>query len=141
MLVVRSLTAVGKLLIPLVISFNVAAQDTTDPRFFDYYADGFINRIAEFSFGWFNKLDPDQLEAYNSAVTHAVMFADNGETVSWYKNDASGKAVPVMTWQSNGGYCRRVYIQAIAYNVERHINATACFDGVSERWKWYNDKY
>jgi surface antigen len=69
------------------------------------------------------------------------MFADNGQKVSWYQDDASGFAVPVMTWPNGNGYCRRVHIQAIAYNVEKTMTATACFDDINNRWQWVNDKY
>lgn len=97
--------------------------------------------MVEFTFGWFKTLNPRQMESYYSALSHALMYADNGQKVTWYKEDASGYAVPVMTWPSGNGYCRRVHIQAIAYNVEKTMTATACFDDVYDRWQWRNDKY
>jgi hypothetical protein len=140
-LVAKSRTVVGKSLILLAVSFNAAAVEANEPRFFEYRAGGFINRVSDFSFGWFKTLSAVQNESYHSSINHAIMFADNGQKVSWYQDDASGFAVPVMTWPSGNGYCRRVHIQAIAYNVEKTMTATACFDDINNRWQWVNDKY
>jgi hypothetical protein len=140
-LVAKSRTVVGKSLILLAVSFNAAAVEANEPRFFEYRAGGFINRVSDFSFGWFKTLSAVQNESYHSSINHAIMFADNGQTVSWYQDDASGFAVPVMTWPNGNGYCRRVHIQAIAYNVEKTMTATACFDDINNRWQWVNDKY
>ena len=140
-LVAKSRTVVGKSLILLAVSFNAAAVEANEPRFFEYRAGGFINRVSDFSFGWFKTLSAVQNESYHSSINHAIMFADNGQKVSWYQDDASGFAVPVMTWPNGNGYCRRVHIQAIAYNVEKTMTATACFDDINNRWQWVNDKY
>lgn len=140
-LVAKSRTVLGKSLILLAVSLNAAAVEADEPRFFEYRAGGFVNRLADFSFGWFKTLDSLQKEAYTSALNHAVMYADNGQRVTWYERDASGIAVPVATWPQGNGYCRRMYIQAIAYNVEKTMAATACFDDVNDRWQWINDKY
>jgi len=133
--------AVGKSLILLAVSLNAPAVEADNPRFFEYRAGGFTNRLVDFTFGWFKTLDNVQKESYTSALNHAVMFADNGQSVQWYQGDASGYAVPVMTWPSGNGYCRRMHIQAIAYNVEKTMAATACFDDINNRWQWRNDKY
>lgn len=131
---------VGKLLI-LFASTSVQAEDIQNPNFTVYRSGGLVNQIVDFTFGWFRKLDDDQKAAYDSALTHAVMFAENGERVTWYKNEASGYAIPVMTWPKSSGYCRRMHIQAIAHGVEKTMSATACFDDITSRWKWHNDKY
>ena len=125
----------------MAISISAVAGEVDNPRFFDYRSGGFANRLVDVTFGWFKTLDVDQKDAYDSALVHALMYADNGQAVSWYKNDASGYAVPVMTWPTGNGYCRRVHIQAIAYNVEKTISATACFDDINNSWRWVNDKY
>jgi hypothetical protein len=132
---------VGKSLILLAVSLGASAAEATNPHFFEYRAGGFTNRLVDFSFGWFKTLSTVQHEAYSSAVNHAVMYADNGQRVTWYQDDASGYAVPVITWQQGNGYCRRMHIQAIAYNVEKTMSATACFDDVYSRWQWKTDKY
>lgn len=129
---------VGKLLILLACSPAVA-DEIDQPRFFAYRAGGFVNHLVDISFGWFKTLDSEQKAAYNQAITHAVMFAENGQKVTWYQNNASGVAVPVMTWPSSNGYCRRIYIQAIAYNVEKTMAATACFDDTYEQWRWFKE--
>jgi surface antigen len=128
---------VGKLLI-LTASNTAFATDIENTQFFNYKSAKFTNRIAEFTFGWFKTLDDDQKQAYNQALTHAILYSDNGEVVRWYKNDASGTVVPSVTWPSGAGYCRRMHIQIIAFNVEKTSTATACLDETADRWTWYN---
>ena len=140
-LVAKSRTVLGKSLILLAVSLNSAAVEADNPHFFEYRAGGFINRLVDLSFGWFKTLNDEQKEAYTSALNHAVMYADNGQTVTWYQGNASGMAMPAMTWPVTNGYCRRIHIQAIAYNVEKTMAATACFDDLNNRWRWANDKY
>jgi hypothetical protein len=139
-LAVRNLMVVGKLLTLLAISSSsVYANNLNEPRFFEYRSGGFTNRLVDFTFGWFKTLDSEQKEAYHSTIHHAVMMAENGQTVNWYKNDASGMAIPVMTWPTGNGYCRRVHIQAIAYGVEKTMAATACFDNAHTNWRWVRE--
>lgn len=128
---------VGKLLI-LTASNTALANEIEEPRFFNYRGGNFTNRLADLSFGWFKTLDNEQKTAYNQSITHALMYADNGQVVRWYKNDASGMSVVSATWPSGPGYCRRLYIQAIAYNVEKTMKATACFNDADNRWTWHN---
>ena len=127
----------GKLLI-LTVSSPALANDIEDPKFFEYRSGSWTNQIIDVTFGWFKSLDGEQKLAYNQAITHAVLYADNGQPVRWYKNDASGYAVPSMTWPSGAGYCRRMHIQAIAYGVEKTMKATACLNEVDNRWTWYH---
>lgn len=131
---------VGKLLI-IFNSTNVHAGTFDNPRFFEYRGGNFLNHLVDISFGWFKTLDPEQKIAYNQALSHAVMMAENGQAVTWYQNDASGYAVPVMTWPTGSGYCRRVHIQAIAYGKEKTMSATACYENSNDRWQWISDKY
>jgi hypothetical protein len=140
-LVARSRTVVGKSLILLAVSLNAPAVEADNPRFFEYRSGGFTNRLVDFTFGWFKTLNNEQKEAYHSAVNHAIMYSDNGQSVQWYQGNASGYAVPVMTWPIGNGYCRRVHIQAIAYGVEKTMAATACLDDINNRWQWQSDKY
>ena len=126
---------VGKLLTLLAIS-PALANDLTEPRFFEYQSGGFINRLGDLTFGWFKTLDDDQKDDYHQSINHAIMMAENGKSVTWYRKNASGYAVPVMTWPNNNGYCRRVHIQAIAHGVEKTMAATACYDDVNNRWQW-----
>ncbi len=129
----------GKLLI--LVSGSLAYADTLDnPRFYSYSGTSFVNRIADVSFGWFKKLDAEQLAEYNQALTHAVMYSENGEKVTWYRKDASGYAVPVHTWPTGSGYCRRVHVQTIAFNQQKTKTATACFSNANDTWQWVSDK-
>ena len=127
----------GKLLI-LTASSSVLANPIEEPRFFEYRSGHWTNRLADVTFGWFKTLDREQKIAYNQALTHAVLYAENGQSVRWYKNDASGVVMPSATWPSGAGYCRRIYIQTIAYGVVKNVQANACFNDVDNRWTWYN---
>jgi surface antigen len=138
-LAVRNLMVAGKLSILLAAS-PVQANDINNPRFFEYRSGGFTNRLLDLSFGWFKKLDDQESAAYHQALSHAVMMAENGQRVQWYQNRASGYAVPVMTWPTGSGYCRRMHIQATAHGVEKAMSATACFDNAHDNWRWVSDK-
>ena len=139
-LAVRSLMVVGKsLILAASIGTAVARSDINEPKFFEYRAGGFINHVTDFTFGWFRTLNNNQKESYHQALTHAVMMAENGQKVQWYKEDASGFAVPVMTWSTGSGYCRRVHIQAIAYGTLKTMSATACFDNAHTNWRWIRE--
>ena len=128
----------GKLLI-LLTSTPALATDVNQPRFFDYRGGPPLGDFIVFSFGWFKTLDNAQKEAYYQSINHAVMYAENGQSVSWYQGDASGMASPVVTWPNGSGYCRRIYIQAIAYNTEKTMHKTACFENPSSKWQWIRE--
>jgi hypothetical protein len=135
---VKSLMVAGKLLI-LVASTSVVASELDNPSFINYRSGGFANQLSDMTFSWFRKLDSVQKEVYDTAVNQAVMRAENGQTVRWYENEASGAVTPVMTWPRSDGYCRRMHIQAIAYNVEKIMSATACYSEVQDRWNWFRE--
>jgi surface antigen len=129
---------VGKLLI--LSATSPALADVNNPRFFNYRSGDFINRLADFSFGYFKTLSPEDKAKHQQALSHAVMFSQNNEAVQWYGNRSSGFAVPVMTWPTGSGYCRRIHAQAIAYNVEKTMSVTACFNKTEQNWQWIDNK-
>ena len=124
----------GKLLI--LTCSPALADNINNPRFFDYNGTTFANRLSDITFGWFKTLDDDQMEQYQQSLIHAVMVADNGKSVSWYKRDASGTATPVVTWPNSNGYCRRIYVSVIAYNIQKNMTATACYNNAQSFWRW-----
>lgn len=125
----------------MLFSIPVAqAAGPESPTFYSYSGGTFANRLTAMTFGFFRTLDNPQQEAYYSSVTHAVRYADNGESVQWYQGDASGVATPVFTWPTGNGYCRRIHIQTIAYNREKTQTATACYDNAHSNWRWVNDR-
>lgn len=130
---------VGKLLI-LLIASPVLANDLENPRFFEYRNGGVMNQLFDQMFGWFKTLDSEQKLSYNQAVMHAASYADNGEAVRWYKNNAGGSVTPNVTWPVSDGYCRRLYIYTVAHGVEKTTKVTACFNDTRSQWAWYTDK-
>lgn len=130
--------AVGKLSILVAIS-TANAGTINNPKFFEYSSGSFANRLATVTFGWFRKLDNDQNDAYTQAITHSVMYAENGHRVNWSRGDASGYAVPVMTWPSGDGYCRRIHTQIIAFSTVKNLSQTACFSNANGTWRWMSE--
>jgi surface antigen len=124
----------------LILTSTAYASDLENPRFFEYRNGGFMNNIVDVSFGWFRTLDDEQKLSYSKALTHAVEYADNGETVRWYKNDASGTVTPTVTYPSGSGFCRRIHIQTIAYNVQKTLSVKACYDNTRDKWTWFEGK-
>lgn len=129
----------GKLLI-LLTSAPAYADNVLDPKFFEYKSNTVIGRIVEFSFGWNKKLNDDQKQAYHQSLVHALEYAENNQRVDWYHSDAGGFSKPVMTWPSNGGYCRRIHTQAIAFGKQKTMSFTACHNSSTNSWTWYRDK-
>jgi predicted HAD superfamily Cof-like phosphohydrolase len=85
-------------------------------------------------------LDEAYQIVHSSNMTKICKSEDEAiKTVEWYKSNASGIAIPVMTWPNSSGYCRRLHIQTIAYNVEKTISRTACYNNSSRNWQWFRE--
>jgi surface antigen len=137
---VSDLMGVGKLLTLILFSINVAADDLSNPRFFEYRSGDFVNEILVLSFGWFKTLDDNEKHAYFSAINHAVFYAEDGQEVRWNQGKAWGLAMPAVTWSTGGGYCRRIHVQASKYGQTKTMSRTACYQVGLDQWKWYSDK-
>jgi surface antigen len=136
----KSLMALGKSLILVVSIGTASAQTIAEPRFFNYRSGDFVNRLIDVSFGWFKTLNDSQKEAYQASIFQSLEMSENGQTSTWYRDNASGRTTPVMTWTTGSGYCRRLHVQVIAYSVEKTMAATACYDNAQENWRWMSDK-
>jgi surface antigen len=88
------------------------------------------------SFGMFKKLDDAQMEAYTSSMVHAIMYADNGQKVEWYKGNASGYTVPLYTKTTGSGYCKHIQAVVVAYGTVKEFSQMACYDNALDRWRW-----
>jgi hypothetical protein len=122
-----------------LIFSNVLASDFNNPKFFEYSGGDFINRLSDLSFGWFKSLSTEESVAYHQSITHAIMYADNGQSVRWFRGNASGESTPIMTYPSGNGYCRRIYIRVIAHETEKRLKNTACYNKTNDRWMWVNE--
>ena len=129
---------VGKLLI--TSSLAAFASDIPNPRFYEFRSGNWSNNIGVITFGWFKTLTDRQQEAYQQSLILAVETAENGQRVRWYRDDASGSATPVNTWPTGSGWCRRLHINVIAYNMEKNFQKTACFDNAQDNWQWMPNK-
>lgn len=130
----------GKLLILLSISTPSYSEDIFKPKFFSYNSNHVTNKIIEFTFGWGKKLNEDESLAYYQSIYHAIEFAEDGQTVEWYKNKASGISRVVMSWPTTAGYCRRLHLSVIAFDKQKTMSATACHNKLDSNWTWYTDK-
>ena len=137
---VKSLMVLGKLLTLLVIS-PVQAQGLDNPKFFEYKSNSFVSQLSDLTFGFFKTLNDRQKSAYHQSIIHALMVAENGQKVSWYLDDASGFSQPVVTWPTGSGYCRRIHVQVIEYEMEKIFAKTACYSNSQDNWTWAVDKY
>ena len=150
-LAARGQTEVGRWFTFLVISFLVTALPRACmanaasnshvghgpvTNFFHYEASKFENRLAPPSFGLFKRLSTAQSEKYLESASHALSAAENGERVAWMVGDASGYAVPVLTWPTGTGFCRRLHISIRAFGEQRVRSETACLDAVHNQWRW-----
>lgn len=127
--------AVGKLLI-LLATNPAHATGVDDPRFYQYRGGDFTNRLGNVVFGFFKRLDDEELSAYHSSVMHALMAAENGEPVVWYRGRANGVAVPAITYPTGSGYCRQIHIQVTKYGVTNTFSRTGCYQNAVDNWQW-----
>lgn len=118
---------------------NAQTIDISNPRFYSDVNGTNLRKIMNVSFGWFKTLDQEQKEAYYSSIVLALKEGqpDQPVGVRWYRNDASG--VTRVVWQENrtAGFCKRLHISVIAYDMLKNIQTTACFNEVDNRWTWY----
>ena len=118
---------------------NAEAQSINieNPRFFELVNGSLDQKILNLSFGWFKTLDPEQKKAYLSSIAIALEEANPGQFVKWYENNASGSVRVAWLLPDSIGYCKRLHIEAIAYNTQKNFQVTACFNDVDNRWRWH----
>lgn len=123
----------------LVTSTSIKAQtiDIENPRFYNDVNGASLNKILNLGFGWWRTLDDEQKEAYYSSMILALEEAQPGQFSRWYRKEASGTVR--VAWQEprSEGICKRLHISVIAYNMQKNIQTTACFNELDNRWAWY----
>jgi surface antigen len=116
-------------------------QDIPLPNYYDYGqgdAGGFIFGLIR---GGYYNLNGSQQAAHTEAIWTALKKAELGQRVTWKLGDVNGTVMPVATFPSSQGYCRRIHVSLINAGLEKSISKTACYENSSESWKWINDKY
>ena len=123
----------------LVLSTSVNAQtiNISNPRFVNEVSGSLLHQLLHTSFGWFKTLDSEQKEAYYSSMIVALEEAQPGQSARWYRNNASGTVR--VAWQElrSGSVCKRLHISIIAYDTQKNMQTTACFNEVDNNWLWY----
>jgi surface antigen len=131
--------------------FNVAPWiDTTSvdtnqeiplPNYYDYGngdAGGFLFGLAR---GGYYKLNGSQQAAHREAIWTSLKTAELGQRVTWRLGDVSGYVMPVATFPSSQGYCRRIHISISNAGLTNSLSKTACYENSSNSWRWISDKY
>ena len=131
---------VGKSLTLVILLTSIARADVFNPRFDTYTSGSAVGDFLNITFGWFKKLDDEQLDRYHSSIIHALEYAELEQRVTWYSKDASGFAVPVAEWPTGSGYCRQLHIEVIAYNQRKTKSVRSCYNSMTEYWTWYKGK-
>jgi surface antigen len=116
-------------------------QDIPLPEFYDYGKGDAVGIIFGSMFGGFYSLSEIEKAAHSEAVTTALTKAELGQRVIWRLGKTAGYAMPVATFPSSQGYCRRVHIFISSSGRERAISKTSCYENATGKWKWISDKY
>lgn len=124
----------------LVTSTSIKANPVNieNPQFVNRVDGTSLKQLINIGFGWFRTLDNEQKQAYYSSIVMALEDAQPGQFSRWYMNNASGTVR--VAWQEprDGGICKRLQISIIAYDMQKNMQTTACFNDVDNRWTWYN---
>jgi surface antigen len=118
-----------------------ANQDIPLPNYYDYGngdAGGFI--FGLFRAGYY-KLNGSQQAAHTEAIWTALKKAELGQRVTWRLGEVSGFVMPVATFPSSQGYCRRIHVHLENSGQSNSISKTSCYENATGRWKWISDKY
>lgn len=119
-------------------STNADTINIENPKFYEDINGPLLERIINVSFGWFKGLDQEQKSAYYSSLILALEEVQPGQFSRWYKNNASGTVRVAWQYPRNGSLCKRLHISLIAYDTEKNMQTTACFNDIDNRWQWYN---
>ena len=125
-------------LLVMSTSTNANTVNIENPKFYENVSGSMLERIINVSFGWFKGFDNEQKIAYYSSLILALEEVQPGQFSRWYKNNASGVVRVVWQYPRNGYLCKRLHVSLIAYDTEKNIQTTACFNGTDNRWEWYN---
>ena len=123
--IVSALMAAGMLL-----STPTVAED-----FFSYQS-AFTGPGDRISFGWGKKLSDIQMEYYTASMSHALLYAEDGERVYWTSGNINGYAVSVLTNPRGHYYCRHIHAEVNGYNEKKVFAQTACHTYSTGVWRW-----
>jgi surface antigen len=116
-------------------------QDIPLPEFYDYGKGDTTGIIFGSLVGGFYSLSPIEKEAHTEAVATALDQAQLAQRVVWRLGKTHGYAMPVATFPSSQGYCRRIHIFISSSGRERAMSKTACYENATGKWRWISDKY
>jgi surface antigen len=116
-------------------------QDIPLPNYFYYGGGGVVSSFFDSFFGDQYSLNDTEREAHTEAVTTALSKANLGQKVIWRLGKTEGFAMPVATFPSSQGFCRRVHIHLVSPKIKKATSKTACYVNSSDRWYWISDKY
>lgn len=94
----------------------------------------FVITAEPIKFGWFKKLDEAQMNGYTSAISQALLNADNGIAVRWSRNNAWGFSKVIYTEPQYDGYCRTLYTEVNAFGKKKSGVHIYCYRGSDDTW-------
>ncbi len=116
-------------------------QDIPLPNYYDFGKGDAVSFLVGSIMGGYYSLSSVEKEAHSEAVITALKKAELGQRVIWRLGDVGGYAMPVATFPSSQGHCRRIHIQVASGKKVDTISKTACYANSSNSWRWINDKY
>jgi len=97
-------------------------------------AEEILVEVEPVSFGWFKKLDNEQMSMYTGSMIHALMNAETGAPVRWRTKGAKGTTVILMTIPNGHGYCRVMYHEVTAFGKTKSGKQNYCYSNTSRTW-------
>lgn len=85
-------------------------------------------------FGWFKKLNEDQMAMYNSSMVQALLYAETGDPVRWRTTGAKGSSVVLLTAPNGDGYCRTLYQEVFAFGKRKTGTHKYCYSNSLGTW-------
>ena len=147
---VKSLTAVGKLLIILTTSIGLTACGTTAQNYnnsVSTYASVHenytsVNGTAVVALNYLKwshyRMEPYDRKQQEQAVFFALNNLQNGEETNWYNGNtgAKGRVRIAMTYPQGSGWCRVIQSEISYKGKSRNLSETACINAVENTWRF-----
>lgn len=138
----KSMTALGKLLMPLLLVSTAHAQVWDKPIYQPEIQSNTAGTLLLNTYRHiFSRMNKEEATKHQQTVFIALNQLDNGETAKWYANDgySMGEVTVIVTAMHNGEVCRRLYSQVMLKSFQRTFEEWACYKTNTNTWN-FSDK-
>lgn len=138
----KNMTALGKLLMPLLLVSTVNAQTWDKPIYQPEMQSNNIGSLMMNTYRHiFSRMNKEEATKHQQTVFIALNQLDNGETARWYSNDgySMGEVTVIVTAMHNGEICRRLYSHVALKSYDRSFQEWACYKTNTNTWN-FSDK-